>query len=63
LKKAHLLSETITLAGKAPLKKITPAMRKIFGEFGGRHSFQRSPPRWIEPAFVLSAAQFVRSLK
>jgi hypothetical protein len=63
LRRAHLLSETVTLSGKAPLKKITPAMRKIFGEFGGRHSFQRSPTRWVEPAFVLSAAQFVRSLK
>lgn len=49
LKKAHLLSETITLAGKAPLKKITPAMRKIFGEFGGRHSFQRSPLDGLSP--------------
>lgn len=63
LKKAHLLSETVTVPGKAPLKKITPAMRKIFGEFGGRHSFQRSPTRWVEPAFVSSAARFVRSLK
>jgi hypothetical protein len=63
LKKAHLLSETITLAGKAPLKKITPAMRRIFGEFGGRHSFQRSPTRWVEPVFVSSAARFVRSLE
>ena len=63
LKKAHLLSETITLAGKAPLKKITPVMRKVFGEFGGRHSFQRSPTRWVEPEFVQTAASFIRSLE
>jgi hypothetical protein len=63
LKKAHLLSETITLPGKPPLKKITPTMRKIFGEFGGRHSFQRSPTRWVESSFVSSAAEFVRSLE
>jgi Nucleotide modification associated domain 3 len=62
LKKAHVLSETITLAGKAPLKKITPAMRKIFGEFGGRHSFQRSPTRWVDPDFTKSAAIFVGGL-
>lgn len=62
LKKAHLLSETITVPGKAPLKKITPAMREVFGDFGGRHSFQRSPTRWVEPAFVATAARYVRAL-
>jgi hypothetical protein len=63
LKKAHLLSETVTLAGKAPLKKITPAMRKIFGEFRGRHSFQRSPTRWVENDFIDRSMAFVRSLE
>lgn len=63
LKKAHLLSETVTVPGKAPLKKITAPMRKIFGEFGGRHSFQRSPTRWVESPFVSAAAQFVCSLE
>lgn len=63
LEKAHLLSETVTVAGKAPLKKITPAMRKIFGEFGGRHSFQRSPTRWVEDDFIQRSVAFVRSLE
>jgi Nucleotide modification associated domain 3 len=63
LKKAHLLSETITLAGKAPLKKMTAKMRAIFGDFGGRHSFQRSPTRWVEPPFISSAARYARSLQ
>jgi hypothetical protein len=63
LKKAHLLSETITLPGKAPLKKMTARLRAIFGDFGGRHSFQRSPTRWIEPAFVSSAVRYVRTLE
>ncbi len=63
LKKAHLLSETITLTGKAPLKKMTAKMRAIFGDFGGRHSFQRSPTRWVEPAFVSLAAAYVRALR
>ena len=62
LKRAHLLSETVQAPGKAPLKKITVEMRAIFGDFGGRHSFQRSPTRWVEPAFVNSAARFVRRL-
>jgi len=61
--KAHLLSTTQRLAGKPPLKVLSPAMRKIFGNFGGRFSFQRSPTRWVEPPFVQSAASFVRSLR
>jgi len=62
LKKAHLLSETVTAEGKPPVKKMTAKMRRTFGDFGGRHSFQRSPTRWVEPAFVESAAAFVRAL-
>lgn len=62
LKKAQLLSITTAAPGKEPLKKISPAMRRIFGDFGGRHSFQRSPTRWVEPAFIASAARYVRAL-
>jgi hypothetical protein len=62
LSKARLLSETVTAKDKPPLKKITASMRRIFGEFGGRHSFQRSPTRWVEPGFVERAARFARSL-
>jgi len=61
LKKAHLLSETVTLNGKPPVKKITAEMREIFGDFSGRHSFQRSPNRWVEPHYTQSAAAYIRS--
>jgi hypothetical protein len=60
--RAHLLSVTTKLAGKPPLKVLSAPMRKIFGNFGGRFSFQRSPTRWVEPAFVTMAAAYVRSL-
>ena len=63
LKRAHQLSETITAPGKTPLKKMTEKMREIFGDFGGRHSFQRSPTRWVESDFVARASKFVRSLR
>jgi hypothetical protein len=63
LKKAHLLSETMAAPGKTPLKKMTAKMREIFGDFGGRHSFQRSPTRWEESDFTESAARFVRALR
>lgn len=50
-----------TLTGK-PLKIISPEMQEIFGGFGGKVSFQRSPTRWVDPAYVASAVHFVRSL-
>lgn len=45
-----------------PLKVLSPKMQKIFGTFDGKLSFQRSPTRWVDPAFVARAAHFVRSL-
>jgi hypothetical protein len=61
-RKAYLFSQTIQVNGN-PLKVISPAMRDVFGLFGHRYSFQRSPTRWVDPAFVVSAAEFVRSLE
>ena len=45
-----------------PLKVLSPKMQKIFGDFGGKLSFQRSPTRWVDSAHVEQAAEFVRSL-
>jgi Nucleotide modification associated domain 3 len=45
-----------------PLKVLSPEMQKIFGSFDGKISFQRSPTRWVDTAFVISAAEFMRSL-
>ncbi len=45
-----------------PLKVLSREMQAIFGGFDGRLSFQRSPTRWVDPAFVGRAAAFVRSL-
>jgi len=46
-----------------PLKVLSPEMRRIFGDFDGHVSIQRSPPRWVEPNFVAAAASFVRALE
>ncbi len=51
-----------TRTGK-PLKVLSREMQAIFGGFDGRLSFQRSPTRWVAPAFVERAAAFVRSLR
>ena len=48
-------------AGK-PLKVLSQEMQNVFGTFGGRLSFQRSPTRWVNPLFVSRAVEFMRSL-
>jgi hypothetical protein len=50
-----------TVTGK-PLKILSSKMQQIFGGFGGKVSFQRSPTRWVDAAYVAGAARFVRSL-
>jgi hypothetical protein len=49
-------------AGK-PLKVLSRKMRKVFGDFDGHVSIQRSPPRWVEPKFVDRAIEFVEELE
>lgn len=44
-----------------PLKVLSPEMQKIFGDFNGRVSLQRSPPRWVDPVYVMRAFEFMRS--
>jgi hypothetical protein len=45
-----------------PLKVLSEEMRRVFGDFGGRLSIQRSPTRWVLPEHVETAAAFVRSI-
>lgn len=45
------------------LKILSTEMQKVFGDFGGKVSIQRSPPRWIDEGYVEKAVEFVRSLK
>lgn len=45
-----------------PLKVLSPEMQKVFGGFDGKISFQRSPTRWVDTAFVIRAAEFMRAL-
>ena len=63
LQKAVLISSIGRDRNGKPLKVLSPAMRKVFGDFGGRVSIQRSPPRWVRSEFVKRAADFVRSLE
>jgi hypothetical protein len=63
LRKAHLISaEGRDRAGK-PLKVVSPKMQEVFGAFGGHIAIQRSPPRWVEPAYVDRAIEFLKDLE
>lgn len=63
LSKAVLISTVGQDRSGKPLKILSPKMQKIFGDFGGKLSFQRSPTRWVDPAFTERAVQYVRSLE
>lgn len=63
LTKAHRLSSVGKDRSGKPLKVLSPKMRKVFGMFDGKVSIQRSPPRWVEAAFVEAAIKFVTTVK
>lgn len=63
LKKAYSISSIGEDCAGKPLKVLSPEMQKVFGTFGGKVSIQRSPPRWVEAAFVEKAIRFVKALK
>ncbi len=62
LHRAVLLSALGRDRNGRPLKVLSPAMQQIFGGFDGKLSFQRSPTRWVAPAFIPSAVEYMRSL-
>jgi hypothetical protein len=61
--RAVRISETGQDRTGRPLKVLSGEMREKFGDFGGKVSLQRSPPRWVEPAHIGKAAAFIRSLE
>ena len=63
LRKAVRISSVGTDRSGRPLHRLSPEMQKVFGDFGGNTSIQRSPPRWVTPEFTRRAAQFVLALR
>ena len=63
LEKARRISSVGADRSGKPLKVLSPEMQKVFGDFGGKVSIQRSPPRWVDAAFVEKAIKFVSKLK
>lgn len=62
-RKAHRISSEGTDRAGKPLKVLSPEMQKVFGNFGGHISIQRSPPRWVDAGYVNKAIEFVRGLE
>ncbi len=61
-KAAPISDMSINSAGQ-PLKVISREMRDVFGDFGGKVSLQRSPPRTVLESHTERAAAFVRGLR
>jgi hypothetical protein len=62
-RKAHAISEEGRDRTGKPLKVLSRKMQKIFGDFGGHVSIQRSPPRWVEPILVDKAIGYLKELE
>jgi hypothetical protein len=63
LPKAHQISAEGRDRAGNPLKVLSPRMQKVFGDFGGHVSIQRSPPRWVETRFVERAVGYLKGLE
>jgi hypothetical protein len=62
LSKAHCISTMGRDRAGQPLKVLSAEAQKIFGDFGGRISLQRSPPRWVSAENIERAKAFVLGL-
>lgn len=62
LSRAHCISAMSQDKAGQPLKVLSPGAQEVFGDFGGRISIQRSPPRWVLPSHIERAKTFLQSL-
>lgn len=63
LKKAYRISAYGQDKSGRRLKVLSSKIQEVFGDFGGKISVQRCPPRWIDAAFVQKAVEFVKYLE
>lgn len=62
LSRAHKISTIGRDKNGTALHILSPEMCRVFGDFGGRKSIQRSAPRWIAAENVKATAKFVKSV-
>lgn len=60
--RAHCISTMSQDKAGHPLKVLSPSAQEVFGNFGGRISIQRSPPRWVLPSHIDRAKAYLQSL-
>ena len=63
LERAVRISSPGKNRGGRRLHRLSTAMQGVFGDFNGKTSIQRSPPRWVLPEFREGAASYVRELR
>lgn len=63
LKKAHRISAEGQDCNGKPIKVLSPAMQRVFGDFDGRIAIQRSPPRWVAEKHIEKAIAFLSKLE
>ena len=63
LRKARRISVLGLDKSARPIHVLSREMQKVFGDFDGHISIQRSPPRWVAERFVAKASAFVTSLR
>jgi hypothetical protein len=62
LKKAICISTMSKNSAGQPIKVLSEEARRIFGDFNGRVSIQRSPPRWVQSSHILTAKSYLEAL-
>ena len=62
LERAHCISMPGRDRAGGQLKVLSTDAQAVFGDFGGRISIQRSPPRWVAADYVQRAREFVVGL-
>lgn len=61
LKKAICISAMSTNRAGQPIKVLSQQAQDIFGDFNGKISIQRSPPRWVLPAHIEKAKAYLEA--
>ena len=62
LRRPVRISEVCQNRAGGPLHRLSSGMQEVFGDFDGRTSLQRSPPRWVSTSHVETSARYLRAL-
>jgi len=63
LKKAKKISVYSQDKSGKRLKVLSPEAQRVFGDFEGKISIQRCPPRWVNDSLAKKAIEYIKSLE